>query len=358
MSISDHQSQDEDFSADMRLIEELVRGLSLNHWPGDAETILEVGDLEVTRILAVRHDLFTFETTDRGRRSTAAVFSSARDARRYMIMDLCKSSRFYTRMEPVRMKELAAGSELEDGPTGHRLSWSDGEATFYDRSDAVIFSWVIDAEPAAIMESYQHPNGEPLFDLGLPAIAVEPEPPRGRVTDPPAIETPPADDEEVDHVTVDAVLSELGWDRRTPSEADVLRVGDLRVGRAIAYRQTQFVYESVIPPDYRHARCRFSSAGAARRFMIMELGHVLRLRTSLPRIQPNRLARGCTIEKGPTGFDVAWRRGRATFPLGYNGHQDALNFSWVAMAELADIAASYRHPNGEPLFELSNQPGA
>jgi hypothetical protein len=357
MSISDHQSQDEDFSADMRLIEELVRGLSLNRWPGDAETILEVGDLEVTRILAVRHDLFTFETTDRGRRSTAAVFSSARDARRYMIMDLCKSSRFYTRMEPVRMKELAAGSELQDGPTGHRLSWSDGEATFYDRSDAVIFSWVIDADPAAIMESYQHPNGEPLFDLGLPVIAEEPERPRGRVTDPPAIETPPADDEEVDHATVDAVLSELGWDRRTPSESDVLRVGDLRVGRAIAYRQTQFVYESVIPPDYRHARGRFSSAGAARRFMIMELGHVLRLRTSLPRIQPNRLARGCTIEKGPTGFDVAWPRGRATFPLGYTGHQDALNFSWVAMAELADIAASYRHPNGEPLFELSNQPG-
>jgi len=358
MSISDQQRRDDEFSADMLVIEELVRGLSLNHWPGDAETILEVGDLEVTRILAVRHDLFTFETTDRGRRSTAAVFSSARDARRYMIMDLCKSFRFHTRMAPLLMKELAAGSELEDGPTGYRLSWSGGEATFYDRSDAVIFSWVIDAEPAAIVESYRHPNGEPLFDLGLSTIIEEPERPRGRVMDPPGIETPPADDEEVDHVTVDAVLSELGWDRCTPSEADVLRVGEPRVGRAIAYRQSQFVYESVIPPDYRHARCTFSSARAARRFMIMELGQILRLRTSLPRIQPNRLAPGCTIEKGPTGFDVAWPGGRATFPIGYSGHQDALNFSWVAMAELADIAASYRHPNGEPLFEPSNQPGS
>ena len=92
--------------------------------------------------------------------------------------------------------------------------------------------------------------------------------------------------------------------------------------------------------------------------MIMELGHILRLRTSQPRIQPNRLAPGCTLEKGPTGFDVAWPGGRATFPIGYSGHQDALNFSWVAMAELADIAASYRHPNGEPLFEPSNQPGS
>ena len=32
----------------MLVIEELVRGLGLNHWHGDAETILEVGDLEVT----------------------------------------------------------------------------------------------------------------------------------------------------------------------------------------------------------------------------------------------------------------------------------------------------------------------
>ena len=71
MSISDQQRRDDEFAADMLVIEELVRGLSLNHWPGDAETILEVGDLEVTRILAVRHD-----------------------ARRYMIIDLCKSFRF------------------------------------------------------------------------------------------------------------------------------------------------------------------------------------------------------------------------------------------------------------------------
>jgi hypothetical protein len=31
----------------------------------------------------------------------------------------------------------------------------------------------------------------------------------------------------------------------------------------------------------------------------------------------------------------------------------AINFSWIAAAELADIAASYRHPNGDPLFNLS-----
>lgn len=254
------------------------------------------------------------------------------------------------------MKELAAGSELADGPTGHRLSWSDGEATFYDRSDAVIFSRVTDAEPAAIVESYQHPNGEPLFDLGLPPIVEEPERTRERVMDPPAIETPPADDEEVDHVTVDAVVSELGWNRCPPSEADVLRVGEPRVGRAIAYRQSQFVYESVILPDYRHARCTFSSAGAARRFMIMELAHILRLWTPLPRINPtgslpgapSRRVRPALTLHGPEAephSQSATAGIRCTqFQLGRDGRT-------------ADIAASYRHPKGEPLFELSNQPG-
>ena len=30
---------------------------------------------------------------------------------------------------------------------------------------------------------------------------------------------------------------------------------------------------------------------------------------------------------------------------------DAIRFSWIATADLADIAASASHPNGEPLFE-------
>jgi hypothetical protein len=349
--MSDRQSEDEAFSADMLLIEELVVVLGLSHWPGDAETILEIGDLENTSVLAARHGQFTFETTSRGTRSTAAVFSAARDARRYLIMDLSEEAfRFHTRMAPIIMKQLAPGTELDNGPTGHRLSWRDGEATFYDKTDAVIFSWVIGADPAAIVASYQHPNGKPLFDLAIPPVAEPPERPPGHVTAPPAIEIPPPDDEEVDQASIDAVLAQLGWERSKPSGADVVLVGEPRVGRAIAYRQSQFAYESVIPPDHRRTRCTFSTAAAARRFMIMELGHVLRLRTSLPRIQPNRLAPGCTIEKGPTGFEVAWLGGRATFPIGYSGHQDALNFSWVAKAELADIVASYQAPNGEPLF--------
>jgi hypothetical protein len=352
--MAERYSEDDGFSADMLLIDELVDELGLSRWRGDPDIILEVGDFEETRILSRRLDLFTFETRSRGRRSTAAVFSSARDARCYLITDLGSSLRFRTRMTPMVMEELAVGTELEDTPIGHRLSWPEGEATCYHRYMTVTFSWVVGADPATIVTSYRHPNGEPLFDLGVRA---EPEvvkrPPR-RIMDPPPIESPPREEvSAADQAAIDVVLTDLGWEPRSASGADVLAVGDAYMERAIAYRQAQFVYETVTGPDYRNTMGVFSTAAAARRFMLQELGGILRMRKRLPRILPNRLAPGCTIEKGPTAFTVAWPTGQATFPIGYIGHQRALDFSWLAMAELGEIAASYRHSNGEPLFDLS-----
>jgi hypothetical protein len=171
--------------------------------------------------------------------------------------------------------------------------------------------------------------------------------------DPPPIEPPPPDDEDVDQATIDRVLAGLHWERRQASRAEVLAVvGPGQVGRAISYRQSQFVYESVVGPDHRKAHCTFSTAAAGRRFLIMELSRIRRMQARLPRIQPNRLAPACAVEKGPTGFELTWAGGEASFPIGYIGHRHALDFSWVVTAELADIEASYRHPNGEPRFDL------
>src|SRR4029453_7312639 len=105
MSDSDEPLKDEAFSVDMLLIEELVDELGLDHWPADSETILEVGNPEDTGVLAIRHGLFTVETTSRDERSIAAAFSSPRDARRYLIMDLGESLRFWTRMGPLVFKQ-------------------------------------------------------------------------------------------------------------------------------------------------------------------------------------------------------------------------------------------------------------
>ena len=53
---------------------------------------------------------------------------------------------------------------------------------------------------------------------------------------------------------------------------------------------------------------------------------------------------------------LSWAGGRATFPAGDKGHQQMLTFSVVVTAELAEVTASYRHPNGEPLFDLGQRP--
>ena len=74
--MADQHSADEAFSTDMQLIEELAAGLRMSRWPGDSDTIVELGDLEDTSILAVRNGVFTYETTSRGERSIQAAFRS------------------------------------------------------------------------------------------------------------------------------------------------------------------------------------------------------------------------------------------------------------------------------------------
>jgi hypothetical protein len=357
--MTDRQGGDGDAAADMALIGALADSLELGRWPGDPGTIVELGDMEVTTLLARRPGGYTFETVSRGQRAIQAVFSTAGDARRAFIMELCEEHRFHRGMPPVVMDRLAAGCQLEDGPTGHRLTWPGDEATFADRSDALTFSWAVGADRDTILASYRHVNGLPLFDLGIPADEWNlhrRRRPAGKVMEP-QVETPPPDDEDpADRLAIDAVLADLRWERQPTSGADLLAAADRYQGRAIAYRQSQFVYESTSRSRHRGAKASFSSAAAARRFMLTELREVFRRRTGMPAIRSDRLAPGCAVEAGPTGLELSWGGGRASFPAGDKGYQQAVTFSVVVTAELAEVVASYRHPNGEPLFDLGRGP--
>jgi hypothetical protein len=301
----------------MALIEALADGLQLHRWPGDPGTIVELGDMEVTRLLARRPGGYTFETTDRGKRSIEAVFSAARDARRYLVMELCDAYRFHWWMPSMVVQRAAAGCQLEDGPTGHRLTWPGGEATFRDRSEALLFSWAIDAHPDAIVASYQHVNGLPLFDLGIPVDEWNlhrRRRPSGRVMEP-VVEPPPADDEDPAEVAaINAVLADLRWERRPPAGADLLAVADRYQGRAIAYRQSQFVYESTSPSGHRSTKASVSSAAAARRYMLTELREVFRGKAGIPAIRSDRLAPHCAVEEGPTGLRACLGRRQRHLP--------------------------------------------
>ena len=259
------------------------------------------------------------------------------------------------------MDRLAAGCQLEDGPTGLRLTWPGGEATFSERSQALRFSWAIDAEPEGIAASYRHVNGLPLFDLGVPRDEWNlhrGRRPGGRVMEP-EVQTPPPDvDDTADQLAIDEALADLRWERRPPSGADVLAVADRYQGRAIAYRQAQFLYETTSGKGgHRNAKASFSSAAAARRYMLTDLRAVFRTRTGMPKIGSDQLAPHCSVEEGLTGLELSWPGGRATFQADDKGRQQLLTFSVVVTAELDEVSASYRHPNGEPLFDLGRLDG-
>src|SRR5215218_849110 len=111
---------DQAAAADMALIEALANGLQLQRWPGDPETIVELGDLEVTSLLGRRPGGCTFETRDRGTRSIKAVFGTERDARRYLIMKLCEEYRFHWSM---RTGHGASGGDAPPMPRTRPIGW-------------------------------------------------------------------------------------------------------------------------------------------------------------------------------------------------------------------------------------------
>lgn len=338
------------FAAEQSLIDGfLAEDPSWQYWTGDAATLLDIGDQETHWVLAIRKGRPTFETISRGHRRVAAAFGHARDARRFMIMQLGDSWRSDRGMPDIGPTEPAPGTTLARASPGYRLSWPAGEARI-SSDDAMLFSWLATATPTDIARSFRHLNGEPLFDLGVRFDT--PRPP-GRAMDPQPVEVPPSEGiDPADLAVIDDVAARLGWARRPAEGTEVLALGDGQVGRALTYRRSQFVYESTVGATDRKAICTVATAAAARRFLVAELGGILRMQARLPIVLPSRPAPGCTIEQEPTGFNVTFPAGWANFNLGAVGHQRALIFSWVADAALADVAASFQDPDGTPIFDL------
>lgn len=150
--------------------------------PRGVELLLEVpadvGDLETHWVLAERGGRFTFETIQRGYRTTTAYFASARDARRLLLLQLGQLWRSPRRLPDLVRREPAPGSFTTPVPSGHQLFWPGGTAVFERHYEAVEFSWVAEAEPAVIAASYRDPRGRPLFDFSPEELAPRPRPGR------------------------------------------------------------------------------------------------------------------------------------------------------------------------------------
>ena len=149
---------------------------------------------------------------------------------------------------------------------------------------------------------------------------------------------------------VDAFLAEDPlWQEWKADAATILDVGDQEVHLVVAVRKSVVTFER-ISRDHRYLTAEFGQELDAWRFLIMQLGDSWRSARRMRDINPRELglAPGATLERGPSGYWLTWPGGAAIF----YSDLDAIGFSWVARAEPADIAASYRHVNGAPLFDL------
>jgi hypothetical protein len=239
-----------------------------------------------------------------------------------------------------------------------------GQATFNlgfnGHGQALVFSWVAAASLAGIAASYRDPHGQPVFTASslLPSPTSEP-PPSAHATEPAPTGTDAAgmvvqDDDpglSADLAVIDDFLTKsLLWSRRPGVDPLVLDIATFNAEWVLARSDSGYTIEE---RRRRNVFGTFSSGRGARRYAIMELGRLWRELHGLKPIWPKHLAPGSRLlQKLPDGYRLTWNGGEARFRTDYN----AIRFSWIATAELADIAASFSHPNGEPLFDLSRPP--
>ena len=154
--------------ADRELIVRLAARIGMTEWPVSSETLISVGDAEIFYELAVSDDRIAFVRVSRGHRRSEALFSTTLDAVRYLVFRLA-DDRGGPEWAPIRHADFAPGTSYD--PSDRVLSWSGGRVTALGgrtwTDEARAFSWLVTASPADIAGSYRHPNGEPLFDLGI-----------------------------------------------------------------------------------------------------------------------------------------------------------------------------------------------
>lgn len=327
------------------LLDKLLGESRLLHWAPEDGGLIEVGNDQHSYIV-LRDDAGSvrLDTVDRGVRGTIGQFSDQGAAYAYLVLILAEAMRTRQGWPPIPHRRLASRAELADGADHRRLTWPGGWADlapgWLGEQHAHRFSWAAQVRPAEIVDSYGHRNGEPLFDLGL----------RHR-PEPPPVEPPPPDPTAAaDTDAVLAAAAEIDWVSWPTAAGDVLVVADQSgTGRAISHRHGMFQYQSVVG-DWRKIKATFTTADAARRFLVMEVSTIARSWRRQPVLRVRRAAPGWTVGKDPTEFVVAGPGVTATFPLGLIGRQHASTFTWCGTAGLDEIVASFRHPEGTPLF--------
>ena len=158
---------DELADLDLPAVESAAAELGWQVLPAGPPDVLAVGVGGVGRVITFRQRTYVCESFVDDRRIGKASFSSARSARRFLIMDMAAIRRTQRRLRPLRPASPAPGFSLERGPTGYRLVGPDVDATFpigpVGRQNALDFSRVALAAAEEIVASYADRDGAPLF---------------------------------------------------------------------------------------------------------------------------------------------------------------------------------------------------
>ncbi|NBM18944.1 hypothetical protein [Streptomyces sp. GC420] len=130
---------------------------------------------------------------------------------------------------------------------------------------------------------------------------------------------------------------------------DVLCLGDMEVAFHLARRRGVYVLEYVSGSTARQGCGSFSDLEGAARLLVISLGRAGRAERKLPPLVgtvPEQVA----IEEGPVSAHLTWDGGWADLPVSRFRLGVNRLFAHSVTHSLPDLAASFVHPRGAPVF--------
>lgn len=132
------------------------------------DDVTALSDMETSFFIAGRHGLSVVEQSDHGGpRRVFGSFAETDDAERLLVMMIGASWRSAEGLRELIAREVSPNALLDQGPTAHHLTWNGGSAEFplgiVGKGRAFDFSRVVGAPLQTIAQSFEHPEGKPLF---------------------------------------------------------------------------------------------------------------------------------------------------------------------------------------------------
>jgi len=135
--------------------------------PVDPPDFARVGDFEIEFVVSGHHGVYTVDRSSRGARRTLASFRHRDDALKLVVLLVGAGWRSSQGLSSLAQRKLSSVTTLSEGPTAIHLEWQGGSADFavgyMGLRNAHEFSHLVYADVADIAQSFDTPDGAPLF---------------------------------------------------------------------------------------------------------------------------------------------------------------------------------------------------